>query len=80
MTVRILYFASLRERAGRAEEALELPAPLSVRELARRLEAERAGLRLAGALCAVNEAYAEPERQLQDGDTVAFFPPVSGGA
>lgn len=80
MTIRVLYFASLREQAGHAEQALELDAPTSVRELARRLEAERAGLRLSGVLCAVNEEYAEPERQLQDGDTVAFFPPVSGGA
>jgi molybdopterin synthase catalytic subunit len=28
----------------------------------------------------VNRAYAEPDRQLADGDEVALIPPVSGGA
>lgn len=79
MTITVLYFASLREQAGRSEQRLELTPPVSVRELARRLEAEQPGLRLSGALCAVNEHYARPEQPLADGDTVAYFPPVSGG-
>ncbi|MEZ4609629.1 MAG: MoaD/ThiS family protein [Caldilineaceae bacterium] len=29
---------------------------------------------------AVNQGYAKRESVLQDGDEVAFFPPVSGGA
>jgi molybdopterin converting factor small subunit len=28
----------------------------------------------------VNETYVEPSHRLADGDEVAFFPPVSGGA
>src|SRR6187397_932110 len=31
-------------------------------------------------LYAVNREYAEPERELADGDEVALIPPVSGGA
>ena len=27
----------------------------------------------------VNNRHAEPERQLDDGDVVAFFPPIGGG-
>ena len=34
----------------------------------------------AGLLYAVNREYAEPERELADGDEVALIPPVSGGA
>jgi molybdopterin synthase catalytic subunit len=33
-----------------------------------------------GLLYAVNRAYAEPERELADGDEVALIPPVSGGS
>ena len=28
---------------------------------------------------AVNEEYCKPDRQLKEGDTLAFIPPVSGG-
>lgn len=30
-------------------------------------------------LCAVNMEYANPDSAVQDGDEVAFFPPVTGG-
>lgn len=29
--------------------------------------------------CAVNQKIANPETRVQDGDEVAFFPPVTGG-
>ncbi len=79
MTVTVLYFASLREQAGASRRTINLEPPSSVRDLAARLEAEQVGLSLSGSLCAVNERYAAPEQTLEDGDTVAFFPPVSGG-
>jgi sulfur-carrier protein len=78
MTVNILFFASLREKMGRELE-YPLDTPLSLRELATRLEQTYTGLSLSGTLCAINEQYADPETLLNAGDTVAFFPPVSGG-
>ena len=78
MTVNILFFASLREKAGRHQEVL-LSEPLTLRELATRLEQTHSGLSLTGTLCAINEQYADPETLVSAGDTVAFFPPVSGG-
>jgi sulfur-carrier protein len=63
------------------QRQLEFPldTPISVRQLADRLEHSYSGLSLSGSLCAINEHYAEPEHLIQAGDTVAFFPPVSGG-
>lgn len=78
MDVKILFFASLRERAGTRQLDLSLDAPTTLRQLAERLEQSH-GLPLSGSLCAVNEHYAEPDQMVENGDTIAFFPPVSGG-
>ena len=82
MRVRVLYFAVVRERLGRDEETLELPAGADVaaawRELERR-HPELAALRPVVKL-AVNEQFAAGERVLADGDVIALIPPVAGGA
>jgi molybdopterin converting factor subunit 1 len=77
MSIRVLLFASYRQQAGTKELALDAGA--TPREVARQLEARFPSLTLKGALCAVNERYADPDEALKPGDTVAFFPPVSGG-
>lgn len=79
MKVTALLFASFRATAGRPSLDLELEGDATVRRVADAVEASVAGLSLDGALCAVNEDYADPERRLADGDRVAFLPPVSGG-
>jgi molybdopterin converting factor subunit 1 len=79
MTVQVLFFASLREAANTRELQLSLESPVSARALASQLETKHAGLELSGALCAINEHYVHPDTLLSEGDTVAFFPPVSGG-
>ncbi len=79
MTVNVLFFASLREATNTRELSLSLDQPLSTRALAQQLERDFAGLSLSGSLCAINEQYAKPDDLLNEGDTVAFFPPVSGG-
>lgn len=79
MTITVLFFASLREAVGERRLELSLDEPLSVRQLADRLEGEHASLSLSGTLCALNEHYVDPSKTVSEGDTVAFFPPVSGG-
>jgi MoaE-MoaD fusion protein len=80
MEVTVLVFASYREVVGQKSLTLKLPPGATVRDAAHRLEADYPGLSLKGALAAVNERYAAPEAALEKGDTLAFFPPVSGGA
>jgi molybdopterin synthase catalytic subunit len=75
MRVRVRLFAGLRERAGFAERELE-----GISRVADVWPALGLGDEPAGLLYAVNRAYAEPGRELRDGDEVALIPPVSGGA
>jgi len=80
--VRLLTFASIQDIVGSREIDVELPAGSTVRDLLAHLEEKYP--RIAGyrsiLLTAVNEEYANPETTISDGDEVAVFPPVSGGA
>lgn len=80
ITVDIVLFASYREQAGVKHVQLELPASAHVRHAAEMLEARYSGLSLRGGLCAINAHYVNPDATLSSGDTLAFFPPVSGGS
>lgn len=81
MTVRVVYFASLRERTGRADETIELPAGSDVAALWRRVQ------NLHPRLCEVTVrpmaacdlTYASWDQPLDGVSEVAFLPPVSGG-
>ncbi len=83
--VRVLYFAWLRERAGRAEEHVSLPDDVGtvgelVGWLRSRDAAGEAAFQNAGVVrAAVNQAFATPDTRIANGDEVAFFPPVTGG-
>ena len=81
--IRVLFFASVRDRLGVAEERLA-EAPGNVGLL-------RAGLAARGApwdevlgadqrvLAAVNQTMATDDAPIADGDEIGFFPPVTGG-
>jgi molybdopterin synthase sulfur carrier subunit len=81
--IKILYFASLRERLGRGDETLAEP-PASVADLRALLAGRGDAWRevFAGnmpVLVAVNQEMVDDSRSLGDGDEVGFFPPVTGG-
>jgi molybdopterin-guanine dinucleotide biosynthesis protein A len=78
-TLRVQYFALLRDQAGRAEESLSTTAT-TASELYAELAA-RYGFTLAeGSLkVAINTEFANWSQPLAAGDTVVFIPPVAGG-
>jgi len=81
LKVRLLFFAVLREIAGRSEEVVELPEGSRAGDVWQRLRDEHAALRdyIQPPMIAVNESYAGVDELLRDGDELAFIPPVAGG-
>jgi len=85
MKVKVLYFASLREKIGRDAEEVELPADVaSVAALRSHLRArggnyEHAFSEKALLRAAVNQDMVQSAAAIKAGDEVAFFPPVTGG-
>ena len=83
MRVNVLYFAASREAAGRASEALELPAGATTDALLALLGARHPPLSgvLAACVVAVNREYVARGAgvALKEGDEVAVIPPLSGG-
>lgn len=82
---RILYFAWLRERMGRTEEALPLPPTVTtvgglITLLQRRDDAGAAAFAHPALVrAAINQEFAAPGTPVHDADEIAFFPPVTGG-
>ncbi|MGH9450272.1 MAG: molybdenum cofactor biosynthesis protein MoaE [Terriglobia bacterium] len=81
MRVKLLFFGLARELTGVTEEVAELPEGEKLAGLWAQTEERFPRLReISGSLLtAVNQAVAPPSSVLQDGDEIAFLPPVSGG-
>ena len=76
MTIDVKFFASLREQVGQSDTRLNPESPLTVAEVwqqATKLDMPD------NTLCAVNMEYVDRDQAVNDGDEVAFFPPVTGG-
>ncbi len=80
--IRVVFFATLKDRAGVRSTELQLELPATIATLRQRLASLTPGMAAAlpAAIAALNHEFAQPEDSLADGDEVAFFPPVSGGA
>lgn len=79
MSIKIRYFASLREALGRGEDSIEIgDETITVSGLWEKVAGEQHSLP-DKVLTAINMEYVKPDTQVRDGDEVAFFPPVTGG-
>jgi molybdopterin synthase catalytic subunit len=80
--VRVLFFGAAREIAGSAEIELDVRAPASAASALEEVLERYPDLRRFGRslLLAVNQEYAREEMEVREGDELAVFPPVSGGA
>lgn len=80
--VTVLFFATLKERAGTARTSLIVPDGARVRDLKAYLEEKFPELRagLPTSITALNQEFAFDEEVIPDQAEVALFPPVSGGS
>lgn len=77
MSIKVRYFASLKELIGRSEDTLAVQEVQTVQAVWRQLNPQ---LDMPEAvLAAVNMDYVEWDALVKDGDELAFFPPVTGG-
>ena len=85
MTIRMLYFAWVRERIGVGEEAVDPPASVTdvaalVEWLATRDDAHAAGFADRAKLrAAVDQAFVGMDAPIAGAREIAIFPPVTGG-
>ncbi|HUI89013.1 MAG TPA: molybdopterin converting factor subunit 1 [Anaerolineales bacterium] len=79
--IRVLFFATLRDRAGVKSVELETPADMTVRALKDRLVGDYPNLKesMNTVLVSVNKEFALDEAVIPQDAEIALFPPVSGG-
>jgi molybdopterin synthase sulfur carrier subunit len=84
-TVKLLYFAWVREKIGRSEENVVLPGfvqtvgDLLSWQKSRGPEYADAFARAEIIRTALDRAHAKPSTQIAGAGEIAFFPPVTGG-
>lgn len=75
--ITVKYFASIRESIGREQDLLDAESIQTVKDVLTKISDDpHPPLNW---LVAVNMEYTDTNHVLQDGDEVAFFPPVTGG-
>jgi sulfur-carrier protein len=82
--MRLLYFASLRERIGTGEEEIDLPPEARtvadvIAFLSARDEAYAATFASGTARAAVDKKHAKLDAPIAGAREIAFFPPMTGG-
>jgi molybdopterin converting factor subunit 1 len=80
--IKILFFATLRDKAGVRSTEMEIPAGVAVQGLKGILIEQFPNLNsqiMDHCLASVNQEYRFDEDKIPTGAEIAFFPPVSGG-
>jgi molybdopterin converting factor subunit 1 len=79
--VKLLFFATLRDRAGTKILELDIPSALTVQGLKDKISDEYPNLKasMSSVLITINREYAFDEAVIPENAELAMFPPVSGG-
>lgn len=79
--VKILFFATLRERAGVKALELEIPFGMTAKSLKEKLAIDYPNLlpSMPSVLFSINQEYAFDDAVIPANAEIALFPPVSGG-
>lgn len=77
MSIKVLFFGSLREQVGKGQVVLESAETLTALQVWQ--QATQKDLMPNTVRVAVNQSYSDASTIIQDGDEIAFFPPVTGG-
>lgn len=79
--VKLLFFATLRDRAGAKSMDLDIPVDLTVQGLKDKISNEYPNLResMSSVLITINREYAFDDAVIPQNAELAMFPPVSGG-
>ena len=79
--VKVLFFATLRDRAGTKSFELEIPSETTVQDLKSMVVEAYPGLKdsMDTVVISINREFAFDENFVPQNAEVAMFPPVSGG-
>jgi molybdopterin converting factor subunit 1 len=79
--VKLLFFATLRDRAGMKSMELDVPLDLTIQGLKEKISSEHPNLKdsMKSVLITINREYAFDEALIPQDAELAMFPPVSGG-
>ena len=77
MAIKVKFFASLREQLKEDIKEVDAAGVHNISDVWER--ATGTTLLSSHVLCSVNLEHREPHESVNDGDEVAFFPPVTGG-
>ena len=81
ITVRVLFFSTIRARIGEKVIQVKLPPGARVEDLKREIAHlyPDAAATMAGMLASVNQVFSDDSTEIPDQAEVAFFPYVTGG-
>jgi molybdopterin converting factor subunit 1 len=79
--IKLLFFATLRDRAGTKLMELDIPDDLTIQGLKDKLSVDYPNLAqsMSSVLVTINREYAFDEAIVAPNAEIALFPPVSGG-
>lgn len=79
--IKLLFFATIRDRAGTKSMELDIPVNMTVLDLKKKLSSDYPNLKdsMKSVLITIDREYAFDETVVPLNAEIAMFPPVSGG-